>query len=423
MMPFGLAAYRMATAAMAPAAPLLLRHRILRGKENSERTNERLGYASVERPQGTLVWVHGASVGECVAALPLIDALIETTGCRILVTSGTVTSAKIMHERLPKNAIHQFVPIDTPAATARFLDHWRPQVGLFVDSDIWPNLVLGAHERGVRLALVNARMSQRSYQSWRWVRATASAILSSFETCLAQDDDIAARFRSLGTQDVRTIGSLKADAPVLPADSDKLAQLRAAIGDRPVFLAAQTHSGEEETVLPAHDALRRFFPDLLTVIVPRHPPRGPGIAMLCGSRPNRLRSTGGLPEAGTAVYIADTMGELGLFYRLAPFCFVGGSLIRHGGQNPLEPAKLQCGVLAGPHTFNFTTAYEAVFKAQGAGCVNSSGEIAALASKLLADPAVAERLGEAAAEGARTLGGAVAKTVDVVTKMLRHVRA
>jgi 3-deoxy-D-manno-octulosonic-acid transferase len=423
MVTFGITAYRLATAALAPAVPMLLRRRILRGKEHSGRTDERLGFASLPRPQGTLVWVHGASVGECVAALPLIDALLETTGCHVLVTSGTVTSAKVMHERLPKQAIHQFVPIDTPAATARFLDHWRPQVGLFVDSDIWPNLVLGARERGVRLALVNARMSQRSFDSWRWVRATAGAILSSFETCLAQDEDIARRFRSLGAGDVRVIGSLKADAPVLPADAKKLDDLRAAIGSRPVFLAAQTHSGEEETILPAHDVLRRDYPDLLTIIVPRHPPRGPDIAMLCGTRPSTLRSSGANPDAKTAVYIADTMGELGLFYRLVRFCFIGGSLIRHGGQNPLEPAKLECAVLAGPHTFNFTTAYEAVFREQGAGRVNSTAEIAALASKLLADAVAARRLGEAAAEGARTLGGAVAKTVDVVTKMLADASA
>lgn len=418
MTAFGITAYRLATAALAPAAPMLLRRRILRGKEHSERTDERLGYSSKARPEGTLVWVHGASVGECVAALPLIDALIETTKCKVLITSGTVTSAKVMHDRLPPGVIHQFVPIDTPAATTRFLDHWNPQVGLFVDSDIWPNLVLGARERGVKLALVNARMSQRSYESWRWVRSTASELLSSFGICFAQDEEIGARFRALGTPDVRVIGSLKADAPVLPADMKKLDALRKAIGTRPIFLASQTHSGEEETILPAHDALRRSFPDLLTIIVPRHPERGGDIAMLCGTRPSLRRSAGALPDASTAVYIADTMGELGIFYRLVPFCFVGGSLIRHGGQNPLEPAKLDCAVLTGPHTFNFTTAYEAILGAQGTGRVNSTTEICTVVSKLLGNPAEARRLGEAAAEGARSLGGAVAKTVDAVVKML-----
>ncbi len=418
MASFGITAYRLATAALAPAAPILLHRRILRGKEHMERTDERLGNSSKARPDGTLVWVHGASVGECVAALPLIDALMDTIHCNVLVTSGTVTSAKVMHDRLPPKAIHQFVPIDTPAATARFLDHWKPQVGLFVDSDIWPNLILNARERDVRLALINARMSERSFRSWRWVRSAAADLLSSFKVCLAPDEEIGARFRMLGSPDVRVIGSLKADAPVLPADTEKLDALRAAIGPRPVFLASQTHAGEEETLLPAHDALRKSFPDLLTIIVPRHPQRGGDIAMLCGTRPCKRRSAGELPDAATAVYIADTMGELGLFYRLARFCFVGGSLIRHGGQNPLEPAKLGCAVLAGPHTFNFTTAYEAVFAAQGIGPVNSTTDICSLSCKLLGNTAEAQRLGRAAAESARSLGGAVAKTVEVVVKML-----
>lgn len=418
MTPFGITAYRLATSVFAPAVPMVLKRRIIKGKELQERNRERLGHAAKPRPGGTLIWVHGASVGECVAALPLIDALLKTIPCTILTTSGTVTSAKMMAERLPAGAFHQFIPVDTPGATARFLDHWKPQIGLFVDSDIWPNLVLGARARGIKLALINARMTERSFKNWRWVRRTAAEILSSYEACLAQDEDIAARFRELGSPNVQVAGSLKADAPPLPADPAKLDALRRAIGNRPVLLAAQTHPGEDETILPAHDALRRAFPDLLTIIVPRHIGRAADIAMLCGTRINKRRSTGDLPDGATAVYIADTMGELGLFYRLTRFAFIGGSLIRHGGQNPLEPAKLGCAVLAGPYTYNFTTAFDALFAAQGMGSVNSSGEIARLATKLLSDPAEASRLGEAAKTGAVGLGGAVAKTVDVVVKML-----
>jgi len=421
--PLGILVYRLVTAVLSPLAPILLRRRILRGKEHTERGDERLGIASHPRPSGTLVWVHGASVGECMAALPLIDALLAREGCQVLVTSGTVTSAKMMSERLPARTLHQFVPIDTPSATARFLDHWKPQVGLFVDSDIWPNLVLGARERGVRLALINARMSQRSFESWRWAPATANALLSAFEICFAQDDDIAARFKALGARDVRVIGSLKADAPVLPADPEKLAALRQAIGSRPVLLAAQTHPGEEETVLPAHDSLRRTYPHLLTIIVPRHPARGPGIAMLCGTRNACLRSRGELPTTDTAIYVADTMGELGLFYRLVPFAFVGGSLIPHGGQNPLEPAKLNCAVLAGPHTFNFASAYEAIFRAQGVGRVAGASDISALVASLLADPAKTQTLGRAAASGAESLSGAIAKTMIAVEKLLADARS
>jgi 3-deoxy-D-manno-octulosonic-acid transferase len=331
-----------------------------------------------------------------------------------------VTSAKLMAERLPARAIHQFVPIDLPQAAARFLDHWRPQAGLFVDSDIWPNLVLGAKARGIKLALVNARMSERSFAGWRWASKTAAALLSAFDVCLAQDEEIAGRFRILGAREVRAIGSLKADAPPLPADEDALAALRLAVGSRSILLAAQTHPGEDETILPASDAVRRTVPDLLTIIVPRHVARGAEIAMLCGTRSVKRRALGEMPSQDTAVYVADTMGELGLFYRLASFAFVGGSLIRHGGQNPLEPARLNCAVLAGPHTFNFTSAYEAIFRAQGMGLVRSSNEIAEIASRLLAEPAEAKRLAGDAAAAAATLGGAVAKTVAAVEQLLAH---
>lgn len=422
--PIGFRAYRTATTLLSPALPLFLRRRAGRGKEDTARIHERLGVDLPPRPDGPLVWVHGASVGECIAALPLIEALLRREDRTVLVTSGTVSSAKVMRERLPARAIHQFIPIDTPAATARFLDHWRPQIGLFVDSDIWPNLVLGAKERGVKLALVNARMSERSFGGWSWAPKTAAALLSAFDLCLAQDEEIAARFRRLGAHGVHTIGSLKADAPPLPADGVRLSALQQAIAGRPVLLAAQTHPGEDETILPVHDVLRQTIPDLLTVLVPRHIERGAEIAMLCGTRPARRRVHGELPESDTAVYIADTMGELGLFYRLARFAFVGGSLVRHGGQNPLEPARLDCVVLAGPHTFNFTSAYEAIFRAQGLGLVLSSTEIIEIARNLLADRDAAKAIGEKAAAAAATLGGAVAKTLAAVEEMLAcHARA
>ncbi len=417
MAPLGIVAYRAVTTLVSSAAPLLLRRRKRQGKEHRDRASERLGYASEARPDGKLVWIHGASNGEALAALPIVEQL-TARGTNVLMTSGTVTSAELMAERLPAGAIHQFVPIDTPGATARFLDHWKPDAGLFVDSDLWPNLILGAKARGTRLAQVNARMSQRSFEGWRWARKTAQAILAAFDVCLAQDDAIAARFRELGAPDVRVIGSLKEDAPPLPYDEGKLAELKAAIGARPVLLAAQTHPGEDETILPVHDTLRATHPDLLTIIVPRHPVRGPDIAMLADARKAQLRSAGDVPAPDTAVYVADTLGELGLFYRIAPFAFVGGSLVPMGGHNPLEPARLHCGVLGGPHTHNSQTAFAAIFAEQGLGLVRTSSDIAALAGRLFADPAAAKALGDAAARGAAALGGAVAKTIAVVDGFL-----
>ncbi|MBS0472452.1 MAG: 3-deoxy-D-manno-octulosonic acid transferase [Proteobacteria bacterium] len=417
MASLGILAYRALSTLIAPAVPMVLRRRGRRGKEHRDRSAERLGHASRPRPEGKLVWVHGASNGEALAALPLIERLVAQ-GVKVLMTSGTVTSADLMEERLPEGAVHQFVPVDTPGATKRFLDHWRPDAGVFIDSDLWPNLILGAHARGIKLAQANARMSQRSYEGWRWARKTIATLLSAFDVCLAQDDEIAARFRALGAPDVRVVGSLKEDAPPLPFDPAKLDELKTAIGGRPILLAAQTHPGEDETILPVHDTLRTKHPDLLTIIVPRHPARGAEIVMLCDARKAARRSTGGTIEADTAVYVADTLNELGLFYRLTPFTFLGGTLIPRGGHNPLEPARLHCAVMAGPHTFNSATAYAAIFAEQGVGLVRSSTDIASLAGSLLDDPQRARSLGDAAARGAAALGGAIEKTVEVVNGFL-----
>lgn len=418
--PFGLAAWRLVTMLAAPLAPLLLSERAARGKEDKTRLRERLGHAGAARPEGPLVWVHGASVGESLAALPLIQTLLGDFS--VLVTSGTVASAALMQKRLPPGALHQFVPLDTPAAVARFLDHWKPQAGLFVESDLWPNLILEAHARGVRLALVNARISARSAARWTGARKSVAALLGAFDAVLAQDEEIAARFRALGTAHVEVVGSLKADAPPLAVDETALAQMRAAIGARPVLLAAQTHPGEDETILPAHDQLRETFPDLLTILLPRHVERGGDIAMLCGDRPVARRALGQPVTADTAIYVADTLGELGLFYRLAPFAFLGGTLVPAGGHNPLEAAVLHRAILAGPHTASNRAAYDAILAAQGFGLVNSCANIAREAARLLSDPDAAARAGEAAARGAATQAGAVART-GAILKTLLHARA
>jgi 3-deoxy-D-manno-octulosonic-acid transferase len=407
---------------MTPFARLLLSQRAMRGKEDPARLGERLGLPGVARPAGRLVWIHGASVGESLSALPLIEKLLMEGDVSVLVTSGTVTSAAIMQARLRPGAIHQYVPLDTPRAVARFLDHWKPDAGLFVESDLWPNLIQGAAARGVRLALVNARISARSARRWRFARKSVAALLGAFDVVLAQDEEIAERLRHLGAGDVRVVGSLKADAPPLAADEGALALLKNQIAGRPVLLAAQTHPGEDETVLPAHDALRARFPDLLTVLVPRHPERGGDLAMLCGARPYARRSEGTSIAAGTAIYIADTLGEMGLFYRLAPFCFVGGTLVPMGGHNPLEPAALHCAVLAGPHTANARSAFAAVLGAQGFGRVTTSGDIVREAARLIADPQAASAAGDAAARGAASLSGAVEHSAAIL-KTLFDARA
>lgn len=420
-LPAGLLAWRVVSRLATPLVPLWLARRLARGKENRARIGERLGQITIPRPTGRLVWVHGASVGESLSALPLMERLLTEPDISVLVTSGTLASATILGQRLPAGALHQFVPLDTPRAVSRFFDHWKPDLGLFVESDLWPNLVMEATARGIPLALINARMSAESAQRWRWARKSGAALLGAFQIVLAQDEEIAIRFRTLGAKDVRVVGSLKADAPPLGADENRLSELKHAIGGRPVLLAAQTHPGEDETILPAHDLLRAHFPDLLTILVPRHIERGADIEMLCGNRASKRRSTGSMVTPQTAVYIADTLGELGLFYRLAPFCFLGGTLVPLGGHNPLEPAALHCGVLAGPYTANATAAFEAVLAAQGFGQVRSSADIAREAARLLFDHTAAKLAGDAAARGAASLSGAVARTAMIVKAML-HAR-
>lgn len=415
--PFGIRAWRWLGIAVTPFTGLLLRERAARGKEDYARLGERLGIASAKRPEGRLIWLHGASVGESLAALPLIGKLLAER-VSVLVTSGTVTSAAMMQARLPPGAIHQYVPLDVPRAVARFLDHWRPDAGLFVESDLWPNLLLEAQRRGVKLALINARISERSARGWRRVPRTAHALLGAFDTILAQDGDFAARFRSLGARRVAVAGSLKADAPPLSCDETALAEMTRMIAARPVLLAAQTHPGEDETVLPAHDTLRARFSDLLTIIVPRHVERGPDIAMLCGDRACARRGAKEPLTQETAIYIADTMNELGLFYRLVPFCFLGGTLVPMHGHNPLEPAALNCAVLAGPSRANSARAFEAVLGAQGFGDVRSATDIAREAARLLSDPALARTAGEAAARGAASLSGAVERSVTALRNLL-----
>jgi len=421
--PLPLVIYRAAARALVPVARLILHARARAGKEDRARLGERLGRTTLARPTGELVWIHGASVGECLSVLPLVETLLQVPNRSVLVTSGTVTSAKLMRERLPERALHQFVPVDTPSGAERFLNHWKPQAGLFVDSELWPNLISSGHAHGLKLALINGRMSAGAYAGWRRAPKTARHLLSGFAVCLAQDDLSAERFRLLGAKDVRVTGNLKADAPPPAADAAKLAELADAIGERPVLLAASTHPGEDETILPAHDTLRRTFPQLLTIIAPRHPARGAEIAMLCGTRNFARRSENQLPGGETAVYIADTIGELPTFYRVAPFAFMGGSLVRHGGQNPLEAAKLERAVMAGPHTENFAGIYETIFTAQNEGRVHGSSEIVALANRWLGDPASARKAGTAAAEGAEALGGALEKTRAVIEAMLGHASA
>src|SRR4051812_5432232 len=329
--------YQKLSAAVVPLSPALINRRLKKGKEDPARVGERRGISRDIRPHGPLVWIHGASVGEVLAAAALIERL-RALEIRVLLTSGTVTSAAIVAKRFPGDIIHQYVPYDSPRYVDRFLDHWRPSLALFVESDLWPNLILSSAARRLPMVLINGRMSPRSFPRWRRVSSTISALLVKFEVCLAQSETDADRFSTLGARNVLTTGNLKLDVPAPPADQAKFEKLMSMTRGRPVIVAASTHPGEEEILIEAHRTLAGFFPGLLTVIVPRHPDRGNAVAALVAGAGLRFkqRSHEELPAASTEIYVADTLGELGLFYRLAPIVFMGGSLVEHGGQNPIE---------------------------------------------------------------------------------------
>ncbi len=347
--------YKNAARLSTPLLKCLLEDRRKRGKEDAKRLHERMGQAHKARPAGALVWVHAASVGEAQSALILIDAIGRAhPGINILVTTGTLTSAGLMAQRLPPFAFHQFIPLDHPAWVSRFLDHWKPDLALWMESELWPNMLGAIKKRKIPAILVNARLSDRSFTRWKMFAETAQTVLSAFSLVLAQTEKDAARFEKLGTKKSIATDNLKYSAAPLPHDPVALNALRLSIEGRPCWVYASTHAGEETLACRIHKRLKETLPHLLTIIVPRHPERREDIAKTCfeESVKYRLRSEhNALPAPDDDLYIADTLGELGLFYALCPIAMIGRSFSDDGGggHNPLEAAQLGCVVMTGPN--------------------------------------------------------------------------
>ncbi|SEO82681.1 3-deoxy-D-manno-octulosonic-acid transferase [Methylobacterium sp. UNC300MFChir4.1] len=418
-----LQAYRAGLRIGEPALTGLLAWRAQRGKEDPRRLPERRGLPGRARPVGPLAWMHGASVGEALSLIGLVEGMIAR-GFSVLVTTGTRTAAELVGVRLPPGAVHQYMPLDAPRWVGRFLDHWQPDLAVIAESEIWPNTILALDEREIPLILVNGRMSERSFRGWERCPRTAKALLARIAICLTQTQEDGERFAKLGAPRVSIAGNLKFDASVPPADAQQLAYLGSMVAGRPVWVAASTHSGEEAMVAYAHAMLKAQFPQLLTIIAPRHPARG-GEAVACANAVglrSAQRSAGGRPHPSTEVYVADTIGELGLFYRLSPLVFLGGSLVPRGGQNPIEPLRLESAVLHGPHTENFGVIYHALDRAGGAMPVRDGVELAAVAAELLGDR---ERLADMARAGQRALEpfeGAVARTLAVLDPFVAQMK-
>ena len=382
---------------LAPVLRLNLRRRAANGREVSARLTERRGIDPAPRPPGPLIWMHAASVGETMSVLPVLGSLRGRA--TVLLTSGTATSQALLDQRIPElglagAVIHRFAPLDVPSWVARFLSHWRPDAACFVESELWPNQLAACRARGIPLMLLNGRMSDRSFSHWRWAPHFARHILGGFVRVQARSEADADRLRLLGARYVDSPGDLKFAASPLPVDPAELARLTALLADRPVWLAASTHPGEEAVVAAAHGMIAATHPGLLTIIAPRHPDRGPALA--AGLDAPRRAAGDGPPREG--LWIADTMGELGLWYRLAPIAFVGRSLVPPGGgQNPLEPARLGCAIAVGPYTGNFTEHVALLRETGGLTEVADAAGLAGFVSAMLDDPARRVRVGEQAA--------------------------
>jgi len=415
------ALWRSGTSLASPWLRLWLRRRLARGKEWRGRLAERRGVDPTPRPEGRLVWLHAASVGETVSALPLVAALgRQDPALHLLVTTGTVTAAALLQERLSGlglgiRARHRFVPLDVPAWARRFLAHWRPDAAVFVESELWPNLIGAAAARDIPLALLNGRLSAGSRARWRLAPGLARRMLRSFRLIAARSEADAERLEALGAAAVETPGDLKLAAPPLPVDEAERARLAALLGERPRWLAASTHAGEEAIAASVHRKLAGEFPGLLTIMAPRHPERGGEIAASLAELGPKRRAAGQDPPAG-GVWVADTLGELGLLCRLAPVVFIGKSLAGRGGQNPLEPARLGAAIAAGPHMENFTAAAARLEAAGALARVADGDALASWVAGMLRDSAAARAAGAAAL-------GAAAANEDLPDRLAGRVLA
>lgn len=359
------------------------------GKEDVKRFNERVGRPTKPRPAGRLIWLHGASVGESISMLPLINRLLEIyPDAHVMVTTGTTTSAEVMAKRLPERAFHQYLPIDNPVFAARFIRHWQPTIALWFESEFWPGMLSTIKRRNIPLILINGRISNKSFKRWQQFDFVIKEILDCFTACLGQSEEDAYRLRALGAKDAMCLGNLKYAGLPIPVDEEKKKEIQDEIGERPVWLVSSTHSDEEAKIGRYLKELCAKHEGLLTIIAPRHPTRGVEIRDILQDKyqlKTALRSANEKIQPETEVYIADTIGEMGIWYELCPIVFIGGSLIPHGGQNFMEPSRCRDAVIVGPHMHNFTDAMNRAKRADGIIQVDETVDLIDMVDQLLSN--------------------------------------
>ncbi len=375
-----LSIYRFLTYASYPVIRLILYRRKVKGKEHLTRGRERMGYYTKSRPENRLIWLHGASVGECLSMMPLVNYLVTLKNTSVMVTSGTVTSAALMEKRLPKGAFHQFIPVDFPTYTKRFIRHFHPDLAFFFESDFWPNLLMDTHKAKIPMILLNGRISDKSYKSWQRLPFFIRPLLKLFTFGFGQTEEDAKRMKNLGFKQTGCVGNIKFSAVPAPFDEKEVEKMKAQIGKRFTWIAASTHDDEEMQAVAVHQKLIEKFPDLLTIIVPRHPER-------CADLAEKMQQMGLIvhrrslnQDLNADIFLGDTIGEMGMYYRLAPFAFVGGSLVEFGGQNMLEPMRIGDCTIIGPYASNFK---EIVHRSKQQGALIEVKDKNELADKLI----------------------------------------
>jgi 3-deoxy-D-manno-octulosonic-acid transferase len=418
----GLGLYLMVSNHLTGYANRLLKRRLAAGKEDPDRIDERRGISNRDRPKGQLIWFHAASVGESLSLLDLIARLRDDDpGLQVLITTGTQTSAELLNKRLPPEVIHQFVPVDARPFVRKFLDHWHPDVAVWTESELWPSMIHETHARGTPMILLNARMSESSGASWKWAPGMAKSLLGRFRLIFAQDTQSHARLLKLGADPAKTSvsGSLKQSGGALPYNEIDRSSLAEQLGTRPIWLAASTHPGEEELIAEALQKARGVAHRLMLIIAPRHPDRGPAIAEMLRADGWRveLRSEGKEPNSETDIFVANTLGEMGLWYRLAPVSFLGGSLAEIGGHNPFEPAALGSAILHGPHVESAQEVYDMLSAAGAARMVHGSDDLAEAVIDLL-EPQKAAVMAHAAWEVTSSGAEATDNALSVLQEIL-----
>jgi 3-deoxy-D-manno-octulosonic-acid transferase len=375
--------------------PTMLRHRLAKGKEDADRWQEKLGQSTLPRPKGRLIWLHAVGLGEVMALRGLIVSLSKLDpDLSFLITSTARSSAEVVTANLPARTQHQFLPLDAPRYLARFLDHWQPDLSIWAEQDIWPGAVVAASERRIPIALINARISEDGHKSRTKLRGIYTDVFRRLSMVRAQDTDSAARLTDLGAVNVQISGSLKPAAPVLNVDEAEFDRLQTVLKGRKIWVAASTHPGDEAEAISAQQALT----DWLLILVPRDVGRAGEIANALGQVGLSFaqRSQNQVPKQTDTVWLADSYGELGLWYRLADVALIGGGFDDIGGHNPWEAAALGAAVLHGPDITNFASDYSTLDNAKAAKLVDPStlttditdtdlARMAAKASALIAD--------------------------------------